>query len=82
MNCFIVTNTKCFLDVGSVPVMAGLHSGSEVGEMLESLHTQTNRLKIGRFHQFNENGLQKDDFEECLNNLFAFRENYEDNYLI
>lgn len=63
-------------------MLAGLHSGSEIGEMLESLHTEARRIKIGRFYQFTSGSFHKDDFEECLDNLFTLRENYEDSYLI
>lgn len=63
-------------------MLAGLHNGSEIGSMLESLHTEARRIKIGRFHYFISGGLNKDEFEECLDNLFTLRENYEDSYLI
>ncbi|KAL3285700.1 hypothetical protein HHI36_000231 [Cryptolaemus montrouzieri] len=71
-----------YADVDSVPVMAGLHNGSGVGEMLESLHTQAKRIKFARFHQFKNAGVEMDDYSECLDNLFDFRECYEDNYFI
>lgn len=71
-----------FVGVESITVLAGLHSGSEIGDMLESLHTDARRIKFGRFHQFASSGLQKDDFEDCLDSLFTLRENYEDSYLI
>lgn len=71
-----------FSGIQSVPVLSGLHSGSHIGEMLESLHTEARRIKIGRLHQFASGGFHKDDFEQCLDNLFTLRENYEDNYLI
>ncbi|CAH1981359.1 unnamed protein product [Acanthoscelides obtectus] len=70
--------------VEKIATVSGLHNCSEIGDMLESLHTETRRIRIPRLHQFtNEGGgLERDDFEECLDNLFALRENYEDNYVI
>nr|CAI5867837.1 unnamed protein product [Callosobruchus analis] len=70
--------------VERISTVSGLHNCPEVGDMLESLHTETRRIRISRLHQFtNEGGgIEKDDFEECLDNLFTLRENYEDNYVI
>lgn len=63
----------------SIPVLAGFHSGTEIGEMLESLHTEAKKLKIARFHQFT---LERDEYEETLDDILSFRENYEDSYLV
>nr|CAH7759359.1 unnamed protein product [Callosobruchus chinensis] len=70
--------------VQKISTVSGLHNCPEVGNMLESLHTETRRIRISRLHQFtNEGGgIEKDDFEECLDNLFTLRENYENNYVI
>lgn len=65
--------------VETVPVLAGFHSGTEIGLMLESLHTEARKLKIARFHQFT---IEHDEYEECLDDMFSLRENYEDSYLI
>lgn len=65
--------------IESVPVLAGLHSGTELGEMLESLHSEARKLKIARFHQFT---IERDEYEECLNDILTFKEEYEDSYLI
>ncbi|XP_050305955.1 protein misato [Anthonomus grandis grandis] len=65
--------------VDSIPILAGFHSGTEIGAMLESLHAEAGKLKIGRFHKF---ALEKDEYEESLNNILTLRENYEDSYLV
>ncbi|KAJ8925913.1 hypothetical protein NQ315_009765 [Exocentrus adspersus] len=70
------------INVESVPVMAGLHSGSGVGDMLESLYTEARRIKYPRFHQFINAGIDKDEYEACLESLLTLRENYMDNYYI
>lgn len=71
-----------FVGVDSVPVLAGLHSGESVGQMLESLHTETKKIKFKKFHQFISDGIEYDEYVECLDSLFELRENYEDNYMI
>ncbi|KOC68125.1 Protein misato [Habropoda laboriosa] len=69
-------------DVKSVPVMAGLHSGSSLGATYESLHDQLNRIRnIKKFHAFTESGLEEDEFKECLDYLLDCKENYEDQYI-
>ncbi|OAD59046.1 Protein misato [Eufriesea mexicana] len=69
-------------DVKSVPVMAGLHSGSSLSAMYESLHSQLNRIRsIKKFHAFTDSGLEEDEFKECLSHLLDCKENYEDRYI-
>ncbi|XP_076658270.1 misato mitochondrial distribution and morphology regulator [Halictus rubicundus] len=69
-------------DVNSVSVMAGLHSGSSIQTMYESLHSQLSRIRsIRQFHAFTDSGLEEDEFRECLNHLLDCKENYEDNYI-
>ncbi|KAH1014571.1 protein misato [Dendroctonus ponderosae] len=65
--------------VESVPILAGLHSGSEIGQMFESLHTEAKKLKIARFNQFT---LEADEYEDALNSVMTLRENYEDSFLV
>ncbi|XP_043281672.1 protein misato [Venturia canescens] len=68
-------------DVKSVPVLAGLHSGSSLSKMFESLHEQASRVKnIKRFHAFGDSGLEQDDYTECLNYLLDSKESFEDHY--
>ncbi|CAD6224659.1 GSCOCG00005489001-RA-CDS [Cotesia congregata] len=69
-------------DVKSVPVLAGLHSGSGLAFMFNSLHTQASRVKsIRRFHMFEDTGLEQDDFIHCLDSLLDSKESYEDHFL-
>ncbi|XP_034935497.1 protein misato [Chelonus insularis] len=69
-------------DVKSVPVMAGLHSGSGIKNMFETLHSQLSRIRsIKKFYTFEESGLEQDEFFECLNYLQDSKEAYEDNYM-
>lgn len=71
-----------YVGVDSVPVLAGLHSGSGLGDMLESLHTEARKIKFARFQAFRTAGLEADEFSEALDRLFDLRECYDDNYLV
>lgn len=69
-------------DVKSVAVMAGLHSGSTLSGMYESLHHHLSRVRsIKKFHAFTDSGLEEDEFKECLDHLLDCKENYEDHYV-
>ncbi|XP_017882951.1 protein misato [Ceratina calcarata] len=69
-------------DVKSVPVMAGLHSGSSLGAMYDSLYNQLNRIKsIKKYHMFTDSGLEEDEFKDSLDHLLDCKENYEDHYM-
>ncbi|KAL1513144.1 hypothetical protein ABEB36_002599 [Hypothenemus hampei] len=76
-----VTATQRLENTGveSIPVLAGVHSGNEIGEMIESLYDEARKLKIARFHQF---AVERDEYEESLNDLLFLRDNYEDTYLV
>lgn len=68
-------------EVKSVPVMAGLHSGTGLSEMYESLHKQLSRVRsIKKFHAFTDSGLEEDEFKECLDHLLDCKEAYKDHY--
>lgn len=71
----------CILDVESIPVMAGLHTSSEIAPSLESLHTEAAKIKYQRLHQFKSAGLEIDDFKESLEKLLQLKECYEDEYI-
>ncbi|EGI70724.1 PREDICTED: protein misato [Acromyrmex echinatior] len=69
-------------DVNSIAVMAGMHSGSNVAAMYESLLKQTKRIRsIKKFHAFTDSGLEEDEFVECVHNLTDCKEAYEDYYI-
>ncbi|XP_076635548.1 misato mitochondrial distribution and morphology regulator [Colletes latitarsis] len=69
--------------VKSVPVMAGLHTGSSISRMYESLHDQVTRIRsIKKFHAFTDSGFEEDEFKECLNHLLDCKENYEDRFYV
>lgn len=67
-----------FLAVESIPVMGGLHTGSEIGTTLECLHREAAKIKYERLHQFNSTGLELDDFRESLEKLLELKECYEE----
>lgn len=64
----------------SVPVISGLHNGNFMFETLESLRREAARIKIGKMHKFKDDGLEVDDFKNCLDNLAEIQSNYEDSF--
>lgn len=69
-------------NVNSVAVMAGMHTGSNVAAMYESLLKQTKRIRsIKKFHAFTDSGLEEDEFTECIHNLSDYKEAYENYYI-
>ncbi|XP_044744875.1 protein misato [Coccinella septempunctata] len=70
------------LDVQSVPVLTGLHSGSGIGKMLETLLKETKRINISKFPTFSTLGIDKDAFSDSVNNLYELKECYEEDYYL
>ncbi|GJQ80833.1 hypothetical protein Trydic_g9419 [Trypoxylus dichotomus] len=68
--------------IQSIPILAGLHSCSEISGTIESLHKEAKKLNIERFPQFISTGLEKDAYKECLDKLLDLKECYEDNYVL
>ncbi|KAI9582110.1 protein misato isoform X1 [Glossina fuscipes] len=66
--------------VQSVTCLAIAQSSNEIGDMLESLYKEAKRLKISKLVRFKAAGLEEDDYEETLEGLLLFKDNYEDNY--
>lgn len=66
--------------VKNLPVISGCHTGTQVGDMLENVHRETTRIKISRYHQFLNSGLETDEYKESMNRLLDLRECYEDSY--
>lgn len=70
-----------FLEVESVPVMAGLHTSAEIAPGLAKLHAEAAKIKYQRLHQFKSAGLESDDFKEALEKILELKECYEDEYI-
>ncbi|XP_039275900.1 protein misato homolog 1 [Nilaparvata lugens] len=60
--------------------LAGLHSTDSLGEMLQSLHRETKRIKVSRLPGFFESGLESLECEEKLEQLLCLSECYGDSY--
>jgi hypothetical protein len=66
--------------VESVPVIAGLHNGNFMYDTMNSLNVEARRIKLGKLYKFKQEGLEQDDFTECLDKLNEFQDNYKDSY--
>lgn len=61
--------------------MAGLHSGSGLSKMFETLHEKMSRVKnINRLTAFKDSGIEQDQLKETMNRLLDFKEAYETQY--
>ncbi|KAB0803996.1 hypothetical protein PPYR_00966 [Photinus pyralis] len=65
--------------IESVPILAGLHSGVEIGSMLDSLHQEAKKLRSPHKQQFITAGLEEMELSESLDKLLELKECYEDN---
>lgn len=70
------TNEK----VISVPTLATVQNSGDIANTLETLHREAERIKIKKIHRFRETGFEEDEYEEMLENLLNFKDNYEDNF--
>ncbi|CAG9560631.1 unnamed protein product [Danaus chrysippus] len=66
--------------VESCPVIAGLHNGNFMADMIEKLHRDVSRIKFSKLHKFGNEGLEYGDYKECLDRIAEFKDNYEDNF--
>lgn len=66
--------------VQSIPVLATAQTSNELFETLESLHREAKRIKIARIHRFKESGMEQDEYEETLEKIAKFKDNYEDDF--
>lgn len=68
------------LNVESMPVMANVQVSSALSNTLESLYRDTKRIKFGKIHRFKESGMEQDEYEESLERLLNFKENYDEGF--
>ncbi|XP_061710015.1 protein misato [Cydia pomonella] len=66
--------------IQSCPVIAGYHNGNFLTDMLEKLHREVSRVKFAKLHKFREEGLEASEYQETLDRLAEFKDNYEDNF--
>lgn len=64
--------------VTSIPVLATAQCSNDLSETLESLHREAKRIKVARIHRFKETGLETDEYEEALEKILEFKDNYDD----
>lgn len=68
------------LNMNEIPIVSSISSCDSIKDMLRSLHTETARLNIRRFPAYAKAGLEADEFEENMENLYALSETYEEKY--
>lgn len=66
--------------VASIPVLATAQNSNDLAQTIESLHREAKRIKIARIHRFKETGLEPDEYEETLEKILEFQDNYEDSF--
>lgn len=79
-NEFVLDNADKRPTVKTIPVLATAQSSAVIGNSIETLHREANRIKIAKIHRFAETGFEADDYPEILNSLLDFKDNYEDNF--
>lgn len=62
----------------SIPVLATAQCSNEIGDSLDTLHREAKRIKIAKIHRFRESGLESDEYEEALEKLIEFKDNYDE----
>lgn len=66
--------------MNDVPVVASVSSCDSIGGMLKSLHSEVARVNVRRFPAYAKAGLETDEFEENMEQLYCLAENYEEKY--
>lgn len=64
--------------VASIPVLATVQCSNDLADTLETLHREAKRIKVARIHRFKETGLEPDEYEETLEKILEFKDNYDD----
>lgn len=67
-------------EINSVPVLAAAQSSADIANTIESLHREVARIKIAKIHRFKETGFEDDEFDEMLNALLEFKDNYDETF--
>lgn len=62
----------------SIPVMATAQCSNDLSDTLETLHREAKRIKIAKIPRFGETGLESDDYEDVLEKILEFKDNYEE----
>ncbi|KAJ1530772.1 hypothetical protein ONE63_005625 [Megalurothrips usitatus] len=68
------------LNMREVPVVTSLNSCDSIQTMIRSLHSEIGRLNIRRFPAYSKAGLELDEYEEILEQLYSLSQNYEEKY--
>ncbi|RVE52476.1 hypothetical protein evm_002870 [Chilo suppressalis] len=67
-------------NIKSCAIIAGFHNGNFVADVIEKLHREVGRIKFAKLHKFREEGLESAEYQESLDKLAEFKDNYEDDF--
>lgn len=76
----LVKNDNTPEKIESCAVIAGYHNGNFMADMIEKLHREVSRIKFSKLHKFKEEGLEAAEYQESLDKLAEFKDNYEDDF--
>jgi hypothetical protein len=69
-------------DVKELPVMTAVQTSNDLSNTLENLHTNVSRIKIAKIPRFNDTGLEVEEYNEILEQLITFKEQYDENFFL
>lgn len=69
-----------FKEIPTVPIMATAQTSADLANTLETLHTNVKRIKIAKIPRCLDAGLDMEEYEEMLERLLTFKEQYEENF--
>lgn len=81
INGFLtMTDTPNPVKIESLPILANVQVSSALSHTLESLHRDTKRIKFSKIHRYKEAGMEENEYEELLERLLTFKENYDEGF--
>jgi hypothetical protein len=69
-------------NIQELPVMTSVQTSSELSNTLDSLHLQVSRVKIAKIPRFMDSGLESVEFQEILEQLLSFKEQYDEGFFV
>lgn len=77
---FVAGQERTTGDIRSLPVLATAQNSSKLGNTLDGLYRDVKRIKFNKIHRFRQSNLEQVEYEESLERLLNFKENYDDGF--